>query len=70
MFQFCGFLANDFFSPTSFICTHYPFFAVIELNWSPFGNQSGFCAGVSRATSGRQVTLQPVWRDRQDRLGG
>ena len=59
VFQFCGFLANDFFSPTSFICTHYPLFAVIELNWSPFGNQSGWCAGVSRATSGRQVTLQP-----------
>jgi hypothetical protein len=59
VFQYCGFLANDFFSPTSFICQHYPLFAVIELNWAPFGNQSGFCAGVSRATSGRQVTLQP-----------
>jgi hypothetical protein len=59
VFQYCGFLANDFFSPTSFICTHYPFFAVIELNWSPFGNQSGWCAGVSQATANRQVTLQP-----------
>jgi hypothetical protein len=58
VFQYCGFFANDFFSPTSFICTHYPFFAVIELNWSPFGNESGLCAGVSRATSGRQVTLR------------
>ncbi|HET9894075.1 MAG TPA: hypothetical protein VFQ44_04010 [Streptosporangiaceae bacterium] len=59
VFQFCGFLANDFFSPTSFVCRHYPLFAVIELNWSAFGNQSGFCAGVSRATAGRMVTLQP-----------
>ncbi len=59
VFQFCGFLANDFFSPTSFVCTHYPLFAVIELSWSPFGNQSSLCAGVSQATAGRQVTLQP-----------
>lgn len=59
VFQYCGFLANDFFSPTSFICTHYPLFAVIELNWSPFGNQSGWCAGVSQVTANRQVTLQP-----------
>jgi hypothetical protein len=59
VFQYCGFLANDFFSPTSYICTHYPLFAVIELNWSPFGNQSGWCAGVSQATANRQVTLQP-----------
>lgn len=59
VFQFCGFLANDFFSPTSYICTHYPLFAVIELNWSPFGNQSGWCAGVSSAVNNQRVTLQP-----------
>jgi len=59
VFQFCGFLANDFFSPTSFICTHYPFFVVSEFNWSPFGNQTGFCTGVRAAVSGAQVTLQP-----------
>jgi hypothetical protein len=63
VFQFCGFFANDFFSPTSFICTHYPLFAVIELNWSPFGNESGLCAGVSTATAGRQVTLRPCGVD-------
>src|SRR6266567_1115320 len=38
VFQYCGFLANDFFSPTSYVCTHYPFFDVFELNWAPFGN--------------------------------
>jgi len=59
VFQFCGFLANDFFSPTSFVCTHYPLFAVLELNWSPFGNQTGFCAGVKSAVANTQVTLQP-----------
>jgi hypothetical protein len=59
VFQFCGFLANDFFSPTSFICTHYPFFVVSEFNWSPFGNQSGLCTGVARAIAGEQVTLRP-----------
>src|ERR1700722_2461183 len=59
VFQYCGFLANDFFSPTSFICTHYPLFAVIEFNWAPFGNQSGFCAGVKSAVANEKITLQP-----------
>src|SRR5260370_17259514 len=58
VFQFCGFLAPDFFPPTSYICTHYPFFLLLELNWSPFGNQSGLCAGVSRAIAGWPVTLR------------
>lgn len=59
VFQFCGFLANDFFSPTSFICTHYPFFDVFEFNWAPFGNESALCAGVARAAvAGQPVTLQ------------
>ncbi len=60
VFQYCGFLANDFFSPTSYICQHYPFFDVIELSWSPFGNQSNLCAGVAKGgVSGESVTLQP-----------
>jgi hypothetical protein len=59
VFQYCGFLANDFFSPTSYICQHYPTFAVIELNWAPNGNQSGLCAGVWRAYDNARVTLRP-----------
>jgi hypothetical protein len=59
VFQYCGFLANDFFSPTSYICTHYPLFAVIELNWAPFGNESSYCAGVRSAVNNQAVTLQP-----------
>ena len=59
VFQYCGFLANDFFSPTSYICQHYPFFDVIEMNWAPFGNQSGLCAGVAKGgVAGENVTLQ------------
>ncbi|HYS33711.1 MAG TPA: hypothetical protein VEM58_15755 [Streptosporangiaceae bacterium] len=59
VFQYCGFLANDFFSPTSYVCTHYPFFDVFELNWAPFGNESALCAGVARAgVAGENVTLQ------------
>ena len=58
VFQFCGFLANDFFSPTSYVCLHYPFFAVIEMQWSPFGNQSGLCAGVKTGGVAGNVTLQ------------
>jgi len=59
VFQFCGFLANDFFSPTSYVCLHYPFDAVLEWNWAPFGNQSGLCAGVAKpGVAGENVTLQ------------
>ena len=59
VFQYCGFLANDFFSPTSYVCTHYPFFDVFELNWAPFGNESALCAGVqTAAVAGENVTLQ------------
>lgn len=59
VFQFCGLLANDFFSPTSYICTHFPFAPVLELDWTPFGNQSGLCAGVAKGgVAGESVTLQ------------
>ncbi len=59
VWQFCGFFANDFFSPTSYICLNYPFFQVFELDWSPFGNEGGLCAGVARAgVVGENVTLQ------------
>jgi hypothetical protein len=59
VWQFCGFFANDFFSPTSYICLNYPFFQVFELNWAPYGNESGLCAGVARAgVVGENVTLQ------------
>jgi hypothetical protein len=59
VWQFCGFFANDFFSPTSYICLNYPFFQVFELNWAPYGNESGLCSGVARAgVVGESVTLQ------------
>jgi hypothetical protein len=59
VFQFCGLLANDFFSPTSYLCLKHPFFPVIELNWAPFGNQSTLCAGVAKGSvAGESVTLQ------------
>lgn len=59
VFQFCGLLANDFFSPTSYICTHFPLAPILELEWAPFGNQSGLCAGVAKAgIAGESVTLQ------------
>lgn len=59
VWQFCGFFANDFFSPTSYICLNYPFFQVFELNWAPYGNETGLCSGVARAgVVGENVTLQ------------
>ena len=63
VFQFCGFLANDFFSPTSYICLHYGPFEVFELAWSPFGNgvsPTPLCAGVAVAgVTGENMTLRP-----------
>lgn len=57
--EYCGFYAGDLFSPTSYVCTHYASFAVIEMDWAPFGNESGLCAGVASAVNGASVTLQP-----------
>ncbi len=62
VYQLCGGSANDFFSPTSYVCLHYPGFWVIEADWSPYGNESGLCAGVDTTMApydGENVTLQP-----------
>lgn len=59
MFQFCGEDANDFFSPTSYVCLNYPLFQVAEMEWAPFGNGSGLCAGVAQAgVNNENVTPQ------------
>jgi hypothetical protein len=50
--------APQSFNPTSYVCIHYKFFQVYESNWSPFGNQSGLCAGVASAVNGENVTLR------------
>jgi hypothetical protein len=54
--DFCGSLI----SATSYACLNYPkTFPVYESNWSPFGNQSGLCAGVRTAgRASEPVTLQ------------
>jgi hypothetical protein len=79
VFQFCGFFANDFFSPTSYVCLHYPFFEVFEAEWSPNGNSTGLCAGVAVAgVNNESVTLRPcgsssktLWiADRTNGTGG
>ncbi len=55
--DYCGTLI----SPVSYACVNYPAdYPVYEANWSPFGNQSGLCAGVAIADlTGENVTLQP-----------
>jgi hypothetical protein len=47
-------------SAQSYACINYPStYPVYEADVSPFGNQSGFCAGVALpATSGENVTLR------------
>ena len=54
--DFCGSLI----STTSYVCINFPStFPVFESNWSPFGNQSGLCAGVAKANVNNEaVTLQ------------
>ena len=69
VFQFCGFFANDFFSPTSYICLNHPFFDVFEMDWAPFGNESALCAGVASATAGIAVTLQTCGVNNEHGLG-
>ena len=53
--QFCG----SELSSTSVACTHYAGNPVLELNWTPYGNETGLCAGTSGTIfSGENVTLQ------------
>ena len=55
--NFCGSLISS----TSYVCVNYPGnYPVFESNWSPFGNDSGLCAGILRRdVAGQNVTLQP-----------
>jgi hypothetical protein len=55
--NYCGSLI----SATSYVCVNYPGnYPVFESNWSPFGNDSGLCAGILRRdVAGQNVTLQP-----------
>jgi hypothetical protein len=51
--------APQSFNPLSYVCQNYFDDVVFEWSWSPFGNESGLCAGVSRAgVNNENVTLQ------------
>ena len=53
--QFCG----TELAPTSVACIHYGSSEVLELNWTPYGNETDLCAGTSGTIfSGENVTLQ------------
>ena len=54
--DFCGSLIRS----TSYVCVNYPgSYPVFESDWSPFGNDSGLCAGIAqRNVAGENVTLQ------------
>jgi hypothetical protein len=53
--QFCG----TELAPTSVACLHYGSSEVLELNWTPYGNETDLCAGTSGTIfSGENVTLQ------------
>jgi hypothetical protein len=45
--------------PTSYACLNFSSYPVFEADWSPYGAESGLCAGVAVAgLSGENVTLQ------------
>lgn len=54
--SYCGGLISG----ESYVCINYPGnFPVFESDWSPFGNETGLCAGVARAgLNNENVTLQ------------
>jgi len=59
--QFCqnGILTGGILAENSVACTHYRSFPAFELNWQPFGQQSGLCAGTSGpVTEGQNVKLE------------
>jgi len=62
--QFCGIDAHDFFSLGSYVCNHDSNYWVFEAQWTPYGNSSGFCAGVAIPDkSGENITLRPCGVD-------
>jgi len=51
---------NGLIPSTAYVCINYPSsYPVYESNWSPFGNESGLCAGAySPVFAGENTTLQ------------
>jgi hypothetical protein len=79
VWQFCGTGGSVSFAADSYACQHYQNLWIFEAQWSPSGNESGLCAGVSRGgRASESVTLQPcgvsartLWiGDRLNGLGG
>jgi hypothetical protein len=60
LLNFCPNFGGTGLSATSYVCINYPSsYPVFESNWSPFGNESGLCAGAQLpVASGESVTLQ------------
>ena len=59
--DFCANMGgNGLLASTAYVCINYPSnYPVFESNWSPFGNESGLCAGAFLPVfSGENVTLQ------------
>jgi hypothetical protein len=58
--NYCPNLGGTGFSTNAYVCQTYSAnFPVFESNWSPFGNQSGLCAGAQMPVfSGQNATLQ------------
>jgi hypothetical protein len=58
--RFCAaWPAPQSFNPLSYVCQNDPQSPVYEFRWSPFGNESGLCAGLARpGVGGETVSLQ------------
>jgi hypothetical protein len=58
--DFCGTDPADFFASGSYLCAHDFAFEVFEVEWVPYGDESGLCAGVAAGGQvGESVTLRP-----------
>ena len=56
--QFCPQGGGDTLGANSVACLRYATYTAYELDWSPFGNDSGYCAGtVGTPYNGMQVKL-------------
>jgi hypothetical protein len=62
--EFCAaWPAPQSFNPRSYVCRNYSGLPVYELSWSPYGNESGLCAGLARAgVTGENVTIRTCGR--------
>jgi len=61
VFQYCDNVLNPLgiFSSNGYVCTHYPFAPVFQLEVAPDSNENGLCSGVATAGVSERLSEQP-----------